>query len=73
MEHLIIQFSPSAFYFALLMSQNLPLYPVLKHPHGYVSNFGLSLHGTVSTLKFIINKTGKSNSPEMLRIITKLP
>jgi len=32
-----------------------------------------SLHGTVSILKFIINKTGKSDSPEVLRIITKLP
>jgi len=32
-----------------------------------------SLHGTVSILKFIINKTCRSDSPKVLRIITKLP
>jgi len=36
MNHLIMQFSPSACYFALLMSQRLPLHPVLKHPHAHI-------------------------------------
>jgi len=32
-----------------------------------------SFHGTASILKFIINKTGRSDSPKVLRIVTKLP